>query len=99
MSWDRGLFRFWIIAAVIWVVIAGWLFWSGCYFFPDSPFNPICDTGEFRQGIPVAGLLRQFSAWDWVRWIWFAAWPPLALLTLGYAARWALQGFGRRNSN
>ena len=89
----------WILAAITWAAYSIWTFAKSCFYFPDS-WMPICPTGEFAGGSPVAGTLGAFDLSDWFRLIAWTAGPSLGALIAGLACFWVLRGFRRpANSN
>src|SRR5579864_187659 len=90
MIWKQGLIRICIVATVIWIVVVASALWMGCF---ASPLSPICDVAADWLGVPVDKAVSEFGFTDWFSWTGFAAWPPLAIITLAYAVSWLLRGF------
>lgn len=83
MSWTPALRRICIVASFTWIVVVASALGMGCF---DSPLSPVCDVGAEWLGLPVDKALSEFSFTDWIGWIELAAWPPLAVISLGYIA-------------
>jgi hypothetical protein len=101
MNWERGIFRVWIAFSLLWIAFTVYRFASGCFYFSDSSiFKPVCDTGGFQKGIPIAGYPEVFSVWDWARWGISAVTIPLLLFIGGLSLKWIAKGFReKRHSN
>lgn len=94
MKWNRGFLRIWGVIALLWIGYTIWRFFEGCAYFEDSSlFQPVCNTGQFSDGIPVAGMPVEFDVSDWGRWAGSALIPPAVLLGIGVAIVWAFRGF------
>ena len=69
MNWNRGLFRFWLVVAICWIITAGYVTWDH-----RGTRVPLNDLGAFAfiVGPPIGLLLIGCSVvgiWYVVRWI------------------------------
>ena len=87
MNWKRGLFRLWLIAAVIWMACVGALTWK-----------TLLPSTEAEGTFLLPSLREERAIENAHRWIAIAvmAGPPIATYLIGYSLLWAFQGF-RRN--
>ena len=97
MNFRIGFFRIWLVLAVVWFLFSAYSFWIGCFYFRDSSFfQPICNTGNFKDGIPVAGYLYEFQSKDWISWLVRALGAPIAVLIFGWVVSWITKGFAKK---
>ena len=80
--WGRGMLRLWVLATVIWIVIAS-LFLLGGPFF-DEMLHP--------ERYPGSDAVE---GWSLLAGTWFG--PPIIILLLGAAIAWVLRGFRSEN--
>jgi hypothetical protein len=95
----RGLFRLWVFASVVWVT--SW----GAYVWLTRLEGPITlqDTGEKLEGFLAFHTdfgtgwkeLSRFTFGDYASLVSIAFGIPLAVLVLGWGARWVIAGFTR----
>jgi len=85
VSWNRGLFRVWIVFAVIWIGAAGWMLYG------PSP-SPAPDS--LYQYDPYARAMseRELFFLEAKRAAWVFG-PPILALFGGLAALWTIRGF------
>jgi hypothetical protein len=95
MRMTRGLFRVWVVAAVVW--LAGWItyVWETCLHEhrPGSPSGELgtyCYTNVFSDWMSPYSF---FTVWDYARIIISGASIPLVVLLFGAAVGWAARGF------
>jgi hypothetical protein len=87
IRWGRGLYRAWVVFAVVWVSATGWM-----TFGPDP--TPLPDKSLINQyNIPSIQMsdseifFREAKRGSWV----FL--PPALLLLIGLGGGWAIRGF------
>jgi len=100
MNWKRGLFRLWLLAATLWVVLPVWLFYEtlerrnlaakgldAC--FAARKANPSVGNpfNCFDDLVPIGPQIAQYVA--------MALGPPITVFLLGYSLLWVLKGFRR----
>lgn len=109
MNLSRGLLRLWLVFAVLWMIGGAWLFRfdlaQNC-----SDFEAATTKKELREmtvhelncllSLKEAKASPYYAIWlpqrDAVLWMVI---PPVALLILGLAAGWTIQGFKKPHSN
>jgi hypothetical protein len=95
MNWQRGFFRAWVLVSLCWVGYIGWNFMSACFYFSGSSsiLQPLCETGIYKDGVPTAGLLSEFTFHDWLRLFRRLIAPPIVLFLIGAVTFWMARGF------
>jgi hypothetical protein len=106
MNWARGLFRIWIVAAVVWVAFVGF---QTATHWPSGPTEPMMLTGRIFQfekySYPEFGrgaLTREQqvaygrdSAHYVLTALSFATIPPAVVLAIAWLLAWIGRGFKR----
>jgi hypothetical protein len=86
MNWTRGLFRFWVLGSVLWVLFVGstidWTDWTTTLGCSSAASGPWCDYRSLRRLDVLITALGY----------------PLAAFASGAALLWAIRGFNNTAS-
>lgn len=82
VRWNRGLFRAWIVFAIVWICASGWMI-----------FGPTPSAIPSQYDIPSKKLSDSEILFSEARRVSWVILPPILLLFGGFAAVWTVRGF------
>jgi hypothetical protein len=91
MQIGRGLFRLWVVASVLWVLVVGvmtWQTWPAQTDFFDAFKSTPPDTDTPPWAKPDPGARDELISASYI-----AVAPPVAALILGMSLLWVVRGF------
>lgn len=94
MNWGRGLFRCWLLVAMIWIGMVGFF-----YYLEPAPVFHFSNADITK--VPSSELLAAHHSirMGQLTYVGVGLGVPFALLLLGAATLWAVRGFQHTKSN
>jgi hypothetical protein len=83
MSWQRGLFRLWLVGSILWICVVVWIAYDRISTVVRLRAAP--DYTPFGTPRPISAFVWDYSLYALV--------PVLGSLALGLAVAWITTGF------